>query len=145
MPAVGPSPAEAKLVLTAAWQPQVISSVMLFGLAILGADLLSVSLIFGSLGVGFLAWFRAFKLELNDSHLTYHAPLVRKKVISVNRIRRVIAQRVTIESFGYQTIVVESKDGDSASFVINAQVLPKKETIALFNELGKRGVSVNLT
>ncbi len=50
-----------------------------------------------------------------------------------------------LKSFGYQNIVVESKDGDSASLVINARVFPGEAAIALVNELEKRGVSVTLT
>jgi hypothetical protein len=158
MPAVSASPAEAKLVLAAAWQPQMIFSVVWFGLAILAGirgvlsnrdDLLLESLICGSLGIGFFAWFRGFKLELNDSHLVYRAPLVSKKAIAVSRIQRVLAQRIVfgskLKSFGYQNIVVESKDRDSASLVINARVFPEEAAKTLLNELGKRGVSVTLT
>jgi len=147
-----------KVCLRAAWQPQLFIVGVLAGsglaLVIKGIlshreDLITDSSFCIVLGIGFALWFRAFRLELDDANLVYQAPLSKMMSIPVDNLQKVTTQRIVlsakIQSFSYQSIIVESKNNTPVSFTINARIFHERKLIDLLNELASRNVSVIFT
>lgn len=142
-------------VLKAAWQPQVIFSVMLGGIGVLllvngllshRSDWLQGSAIFGFLWAAFIAWFRGFALELTKEDLWYSAPLSRTARMPLASIQGVHYRRIEVgskwRSSGLQTVVVELGGGQTSTVVVNARVFPPDGLRQLFDEVAARGIPV---
>ncbi len=143
-------------VLKAAWQPQVIFSVMLGGIAGLllltgllsqRTDWLQGSVIFGLLWAAVIAWFRSFALELTGEDLWYRAPLSRRVRMPLASIKGVHYRRITLgpkwRSAGYQTVVVELAGRPTSKVLLNARVFPEGGLKQIFDEVASRGVQVS--
>jgi hypothetical protein len=140
----------------AAWQPQVIFSVMVGGVGALllvnglvshRADWLEGAAIFGMLWAGIIAWFRGFTLKLDGDILLYKAPLspsIRVKVTSIQSIRcRRIEVTRRLHSAGLQTVVIEVLESRKLSVVVNARVFPEDQLKTLLEKVASRGVTID--
>jgi hypothetical protein len=156
MPQIAATDKNGRRIVKAAWQPQIIFSVMLGGMAGLlmvrgllshRADWLQGAAVFGLLWAGFIAWFRTFALELAGEDLRYRAGLSRQIRIPLARIRSVHYRRITVgmwRSAGYQAVVIQVAGSPKSDVVVNARVFPEGELTQLFDEVASRGVHVNL-
>ncbi len=142
-------------VLKAAWQPQIIFSLILGGIGALllinglvshRTDWLQGSAIFGVLWAAFIAWFRGFALELTAEDLWYSAPLARRVRMPLASIQGVHYRRIVVgpkwRSTGFQTVVVELAGNPASKVVVNARVFPEGGLKQLFDEVGSRGIPV---
>lgn len=145
-----------RYILRAAWQPQVIFSVMLGGGALVVAakgiymhrtDLLHLAAILGCGWAAYIAWFRSFALEVDENSLTYSALFARRKTIPLTDIRSINFRRIALgsklRSTGYQSIIIELKGDSASSVVMNARVFPEEGLKTIFNNLASRGIPVN--
>lgn len=143
-------------VLKAAWQPQIIFSVMLGGIGALllvngllshRADWLQGAAIFGFLWAGFIAWFRGFALELTKENLWYSVPLSRRVRMPLASIRGIHYRRIVLgpkwRSTGFQTVVVELAGNPKSEVVLNARVFPENGLKQLFDQIASRGIPVS--
>ena len=139
----------------AAWQPQIIFSVMLGsigGLLLVNgllnhrADWLQGAAIWGLLWVAIIAWFRGFALELTEEELWYSAPLSRRVRLPLASIRGIHYRRIVVgpkwRSAGYQTVVIELAGHATSKVVVNARVFPEDGLKQLFDEIASRGIRV---
>lgn len=143
-------------VLRAAWQPQIIFSVILGGIGGLllingllshRVDWLHGAAIFGLLWAAFIAWFRGFALELTEEDLWYSAPLSRKARIPLASIQGIHYRRIVLgpkwRTTGFQTVVVELAGNSKSKVVLNARVFPADGLKQLFDEIASRGIPVS--
>jgi hypothetical protein len=143
-------------VLKAAWQPQIIFSVILGGIGALllingllshRADWLQGAAIFGLLCAAFIAWFHGFALELTREDLWYSVPLSRKVRMPLASIQGIHYRRIVVgpkwRSAGFQTVVVELAGNPKSKVVVNARVFPEDGLKQLFDAIASRGVPVN--
>jgi hypothetical protein len=152
---VVPPDEKSRHVLKAAWQPQIIFSVMLGGIGGLllingllshRADWLQGAAIFGFLWAAFIAWFRGFALELTGEDLWYSVPLTRRARMPLASIQSIHYRRIVLgpkwRSTGFQTVVVEMAGNPKSKVVLNARVFPKDGLKQLFDEIASRGIPV---
>jgi hypothetical protein len=152
---VEPERGGGRYVVVAAWQPQVIFSVMFGGLGALllvsgllrhRVDWLLGAAIFGMLWAGFIAWFRGFKLELTEEDLWYTAPLSRRKRLPLTTIQGAHFRRVVVgprlRSTGFQAVVIDLAGPPKSAVVVNARVFPDHGLKQLFDALAARGIPV---
>lgn len=143
-------------ILRAAWQPQVIFSVIWGGVVLAAAmkglsshrtDLLYGATICGCCWAAYIAWFRSFALETDGDSLLYSAPLARRIKLSLAEIRSIEFRRIEVgskwRSAGYQTITVELKAKSESSVVLNARIFPSEGLQLFFNNLASRGIPVH--
>ena len=146
---------EGRHVLKAAWQPQVIFSLMLGGIGCLllvngllnyRSDWLQGGVIFWFLWAAFVAWFRGFALELTKEDLWYRAPLSRTARMPLASIRGVHYGRIEVgsrwRSSGLQTVVVELGGGGTSKVVVNARVFPADGLRQILDDVASRGIPV---
>ncbi len=148
-------------VLKAAWQPQIIFSVILGGIGSLllingllshRSDWLQGAAIFGLLWVAFIAWFQGFALELTKEDLWYSVPLsrrarrARRARMPLASIQGIHYRRIVVgpkwRSTGFQTVVVELGGSPKSKVVVNARVFPEDGLKQLF-EVASRGIPVS--
>ncbi len=143
-------------VLKAAWQPQIIFSVILGGIGALllingllshRADWLQGAAIFGLLWAAFIAWFHGFALELTGEDLWYSVPLSRRVRMPLASIQGIHYRRIVVgpkwRSAGFQTVVVELAGNPKSKVVVNARVFPEDGLKQLFDAIASRGVPVS--
>jgi hypothetical protein len=141
--------------LRAAWQPQIIFSVMLGGMAGLllingllshRADWLHGAAIFGLLWAAFIAWFQGFALELTGEDLWYSVLLSRRVRMPLASIQSIHYRRIVVgprwRSTGFQTVVVELAGNPKSEVMVNARVFPEVGLKQLFDEIASRGIPV---
>lgn len=152
---VVPTDENGRRVLKAAWQPQIIFSVILGGIGTLllvngllnhRADWLQGAAIFGLLWAAFIVWFRGFTLELTGNELRYSAPLSRRVRLPLASIQGIHYRRIAVgpkwRSAGYQTVVIDLAGNATSKVVVNARVFPEDGLKSLFDEVASRGIPV---